>query len=173
MPDKGRKAPDTTLLSDVLFLLLKLILICTIFVMLFLFVFGALPYRDNSMAPAIKDGDLVIYYRLQKDYQAGDAIVVETEDGLQVRRVVAVAGDTVDITEEGLAVNGYLQQESGIYTETLPYTEGIRFPVTVGEGQVFVLADNRENAEDSRIYGPVDISSTRGTVITLLRRRKI
>ena len=108
MPDKGRKAPDTTLLSDVLFLLLKLILICTIFVMLFLFVFGALPYRDNSMAPAIKDGDLVIYYRLQKDYQAGDAIVVETEDGLQVRRVVAVAGDTVDITEEGLAVNGYL-----------------------------------------------------------------
>lgn len=50
---------------------------------------------------------------------------------MQIRRIVAVSGDSVEITAEGLKVNGYLQQESGIYTETLPYTEGISFPLTV------------------------------------------
>lgn len=39
----------------------------------------------------------------------------------------------MDITEEGLSVNGYIQQEDDIYMETLPYSEGITFPVTVGK----------------------------------------
>ena len=82
-------------------------------------------------------------------------MVLEKDGEVQVRRILAVAGDEVNLTEDGLEINGYLQQESEIYTETLPYTEGITFPVTVGEDEYFVLGDHRTNAKDSRIYGTV------------------
>ncbi len=49
--------------------------------------------------------------------------------------------------------------------------DGITFPLTVPEGSVFVLADDRNSPEDSRIYGPVSIDATHGRVITLIRRR--
>lgn len=45
------------------------------------------------------------------------------------------------------------------------------FPVTIGEGEYFVLGDNRIKAEDSRIYGVVSNREIQGSVITLIRRR--
>ena len=77
----------------------------------------------------------------------------------------------VDISENGLEINGYLQQEDDIYTDTMRFAEGIDFPVTVGQEEYFVLGDNRENARDSRIYGLVNQKEIKGTVISLLRRR--
>ena len=159
--------------QDLLLLFLKIIIIAAVFVMMCTFVFGIFRYPDRAMAPALKDGDLVIYYRLDKNYAASDAIVLEYEGQLQVRRVVAVAGDTVDINENGLMINGALQQETEIYEETYRYEEGVEFPLTVPEGYVFVLGDSRENSTDSRIYGPVAISDTKGKVMTIIRRRGI
>lgn len=100
-------------------------------------------------------------------------IALEYENDLQLRRVVAIEGDTVDITEEGLEINNHLQVEHQIYEETLPYTEGIDYPVKIGAGEVFVLGDKREAAIDSRVYGPIKTKDTLGKVITILRRRSI
>ncbi|MBY4797109.1 S26 family signal peptidase [Collinsella sp. AGMB00827] len=47
------------------------------------------------------------------------------------------------------------------------------FPLTVGEGQVFLLGDNREQASDSRILGCVDIAKTEGKVVAILRTRAV
>ncbi len=157
--------------EDVLFLLLKIVIFLILLLIMFFFVFGIYRCDDNMMAPAFKDGDLAVYYRLQNVYQSSDRVVVEKNGEMQIRRIVAVSGDSVEITAEGLKVNGYLQQESGIYTETLPYTEGISFPLTVREDEYFVLGDNRTNAKDSRIYGTVSKEEIKGTVITLLRHR--
>jgi signal peptidase I len=123
------------------------------------------------MTPAVKDGDLVMFYRLDKEYAAGDLTILSYQGEREVRRVVAIAGDTVDITKEGLLINGAIQQELNIYEETPRYAEGIDFPLTVGEGSVFVLGDSRENATDSRIYGAVRASDTEGTVVAIVRRR--
>lgn len=157
--------------EDVLFLLLKIAIFLILLLIMFLFVFGIYRCDDNMMAPAFKDGDLAVYYRLQNVYQSSDIVVVEKNREMQIRRIVVVSGDSVEITADGLKVNGYLQQESGIYMETLPYTEGISFPLTVGEDEYFVLGDNRTNAKDSRIYGTVSKEEIKGTVITLLRHR--
>jgi signal peptidase I len=125
------------------------------------------------MNPSVKDGDLVLFYRLNKKYHAGDLLLLSFQGKSQVRRVIATAGDTVDITGEGLVINGALQQERSIYSPTQRYAEGISFPLTLEEGQVFVLGDARGNAADSRIYGPVNIKDTRGSVIAVLRRRSL
>lgn len=123
------------------------------------------------MSPAVKPGDLVIYYRLESKVVPKDLVIFEHEKNKQIHRVVAVEGDTVDITEEGLVINGALQQEAHIHTKTEPYREGIKFPITVGEGEVFLLSDNREGGVDSRIYGTVPIKALSGEVITIIRRR--
>jgi len=141
--------------------------------LIFTFLYGFHYNVDPSMNPAIKDGDLVLYYRLDKSYKAGDLLLLTFQGHSQVRRVVATAGDTVDITEGGLVINGALQQERAIYQKTLRYADGVELPLTLGENEVFVLGDAREDATDSRMYGAVNTKDTRGTVIAVLRRRSL
>jgi len=168
-----QKRQQPSLWRDILQLLLKIAGVILIVILLFLFMFGVFRNNDQSMDPAIKEGDLVFFYRLNKQYVATDTVVLEFKGQRQVRRVVAVSGDTVDITEEGLMINGNLQLERDIYEETFQYEEGIRFPLTVGQGEIFVLGDGRERATDSRIYGCVPAKETLGKVITITRRRGI
>ena len=164
----------TRLLKDLITLFVKIALIALVFVTLSTFVFGIARYEEPSMAPAVKDGDLVFFNRYAADgYQARDAIALKPGGSMQVRRVVATAGDRVDITVDGLVINGALQQEPGIYQKTERYQDGAEFPLTVPEGQVFVLGDNRKGAEDSRIYGCVKIEDTLGKVMTVIRLRGI
>jgi len=126
------------------------------------------------MAPAIKDGDLVLFYRYTgAGYLPQDVVVLTYNGQRQARRVVATAGDTVDITEDSLLINGAPQRELEIHQETQRYQEGVSFPLTVPEGQVFVLGDSRIGATDSRIYGCVKIEDTLGKVMTVIRRRNI
>lgn len=157
--------------KDILYIFGKLAGIALCFVLLSLFVFGIYRNRDADMYPAVKDGDLLIYYRLDKDYTVSDCIVLTYDGTAQIRRVIAVAGDTVDITEQGLIINGQVQWETYVYEETQRYTEGVDFPITLKDGQVFVLGDARAGAVDSRIYGAVNVSDTKGKVMLLLRRR--
>lgn len=168
---KQEKEKEISIKEDLLFLVLKILIFIALLAVTFLFIFGICRISDNMMSPVFKDGDLAVYYRLQKEFQPSDTVVLEKDGEVQVRRILAVAGDEVNLTEDGLEINGYLQQESEIYTETLPYTEGITFPVTVGEDEYFVLGDHRTNAKDSRIYGAVKKDEIKGSVITLLRRR--
>ncbi len=162
---------SASLKEDILFLVLKLLIFLVLIAVMIFFVFGIYRCSDNMMSPAFKDGDLAIYYRLQKEFQPSDTVIIEKDGETQIRRIIAKPGDSVEITADGLKINGYLQQETGIYTETLPYTEGISFPITLEENEYFVLGDNRSEAKDSRIYGAVKKEEIKGTVITLLRHR--
>lgn len=168
---EAKQATKKDLLNDLLFLGLKIVIFVLFFAAMFLFVFGIHRCGDHMMAPACKDGDLAFYYRLQQEYQPSDVIVLEKDGETEIRRIIAVEGDVVDMTEDGLIINGYLQQEPEIFSETLPYVDGISFPLTVGPDEYFVLGDNRPHAKDSRIYGTVKQEEVKGIVITLLRRR--
>jgi signal peptidase I len=167
-------AVPNPLWKDLLFLLIKIAAIAAVVLAMFTFLFGIIRYADPSMDPAIKDDDLVLYYRhVRSGYHAHDPVVVEFEGHLQVRRVVAVAGDVVDITDSGLFINGSLQQEPQVHQPTERYENGVDFPLTVPEGQVFVLGDARLGATDSRIYGCVAIDDTLGKVMMVIRHRGI
>lgn len=170
---QNKQAPskNATALSDLFLLFFKILLIALFIFILFTFVFGITQVKDNSMAPAIREGDLVIYYRFQKDYAAQSVIALSVDGETEIRRVIGVAGDKINITDQGLEINSYPQIESSIYTDTLPYVDGITFPVTLSDNQVFVLGDNRTEAKDSRMYGAVNKNATLGTVVTVIRRR--
>jgi len=152
---------------------LKIVVILTVAALLFTFLYGFHLVSEPGMVPALRGGDLVMFNRFDRDYAVGDLLLLDFEGQRQVRRVVARAGDIVDITEDqGLMVNGATVQELEIYYFTHRFEEGVDFPLVVGEHQVFVLGDARTSATDSRIYGAVDVQDTLGKVITIIRRRK-
>ena len=165
-----------SLTEDILNLVLKIFIIIALFWSLFVFVFGLHQVEETGMSPSIKPEDIIMYYRLDKNYDLLDPVVLKVKDTVQVRRVVAKAGDTVDITAKGLVVNGSLQtglEKDFVNGDTLPYKQGITFPITIKKGEVFLLGDNRQQAQDSRIYGPVKIKDTMGKLMWDLRRRNL
>jgi len=163
--------PPNSLWKELAMLAIKIVAILLIVVLLFTFFYGVHRVNEPGMSPAIRSGDLVLFNRIGRTYAIGDLLLLDFEGQRQVRRVVARGGDVVDITEDGLLVNGALVQELEIFFHTPRYEEGVDFPLTVGERQLFVLGDSRENATDSRIYGTVDINDTLGLVITVIRNR--
>lgn len=166
------KNKTSPLVKDLLELFLKIGSLVVAFLLLITFIFGMYRNVDGDMYPAVKDGDLVIFYRLDHHYTASECLVLDYQGKRQVRRVIAVAGDTVDITEEGLFINGVLQYEPNIYESTFRYENGMDFPVTLQEREVFVLGDARDNATDSRVYGPIKIEDVLGKVMMIIRRRE-
>lgn len=158
--------------KDIMFILLKLVFIALFFIIIFTFIFGIHISKDGGMKPSITQKDLVIYNRVEK-YGVGDVVIVKINDKTQVRRIVAKEGDEIDFSENGMIINGYLQDEREKSQLTLPYTNGISFPIKINSGEYFVLGDSREDAEDSRIYGVVTSENILGKVFTLIRKSNI
>ena len=98
----------------------------------------------------------------------------EPEKSVFVCRVVAQPGDTVEIGQgERLVVNGNSMIETNIFYPTPEYEGFMEYPVTLGEGEYFVLADYRNGGADSRFFGAVKENEILGTVITILRRNNL
>lgn len=122
------------------------------------------------MFPAVKDGDLVIVFRLQQNYRKNDLITYKVSGERKVGRYIAQEGDIVTIESTGtLRVNGTVQSGEIMYP-TYP-KEGIDYPYQVPEGHVFILGDYRTQTIDSRDFGPISRDKIEGKLITLLRRR--
>ena len=154
-------------------LILKIVYVLAAFFIVFTFIFGLHRNLSMGMQPSLRDGDLLFYYRLDKNYKPNNIVLFNYKDELIASRVIAVAGDEVDITKEGLKINGHVMYEPEIYTKTTQFRGGPTFPLTVEEGTVFVLGDNREKATDSRIIGLINKKDIKGKVMGLVRRRNL
>lgn len=123
-----------------------------------------------GMFPALKDGDLVIAYRLQKEYVKNDVVVYTIDGKQEIGRIIARGTDVVTLDDGGtLRVNGTVQSGEILYPT---HKKGdLEYPYQVPEGEVFLLGDYRTNAVDSRDFGSVSMKQVAGKVITILRRR--
>ena len=177
---KSIKRSERSVKDYQFFVLRVLILVVVLWVLLFQIV-GVTHMNSGDMYPRIDAGDFLLFYRLDTDVRAQDIIVFEKltpssggEKQLFISRVVAVAGDTVDISDaERLIVNGNAVIESNIFYSTPRYEGFTEYPLTLGPGECFVLADSRNGGTDSRYFGPVQQDEIRGTVITVVRRNNL
>lgn len=126
----------------------------------------------NSMFPAVKDGDLLIGYRLQGTYAKNDVVLYEQDGKLRVGRVLGRENDLIALDDSGtLIVNGSAQSGEILYPTYAKDT--LEYPYTVPADSVFILGDYRTQSEDSRDFGPVALTDVKAKVITLLRRRSL
>lgn len=137
--------------------------------------FGITPMRGEDMFPRISAGDLLFYYRLEKNFNSGDVLVFKKQGKLSAGRVVAHGGDSVEITGEGeLKVNGSVVVESNVFYKTYPYgKKKINYPISLKKNEVFLLCDYREGGKDSRYFGAVKKREIKGKVITVLKRSNL
>lgn len=168
-PEMKRKRKETTLKSDIIYLGGKMMAIAVFLAILFSLVFGMVTVNESAMQPSMHPGDVVLFQRFGAPNIANDIVVVDFGYGPVTRRVVAVGGDTIDITERGLIVNGHAQQEIHSFEPTEQFAGGIHFPIILADDEVFVLGDARARSRDSRIYGPIRRDNIMGTVVTVIR----
>ena len=133
-------------------------LVCSVLAVVLLFTFGVrlIGVDGRSMVPTLQDGDrlLVLNSMFCGGYAPGDIVVLRKESFLPtpiVKRVIAVEGQVVDVDfGSGVVfVDGKPLQEEYIQERTFT-AEGTAFPLTVPEGSVFVMGDNRNHSTDSR-----------------------
>ena len=134
----------------------------------------------QSMEPTIYSGDTVLVNRLIysiKDPTYGDLVVFKPNGNenshYYIKRVVGVPGDTVTIESGRVFVNGELLDEE-IITESMDDAGLAEEGVTLGEGEYFVLGDNRNNSEDSRSadVGNVNIDDILGQAWFIISPRE-
>lgn len=161
-------------------LLHDLVYILAFVTLFFVFALRIVSVVGSSMYPTLVDRDYVallssILYR-EDDIKNGDIVVVlapEFDDEPIVKRVIATAGQTVDIDfEAGIVyVDGIALQED--YTNAPTYRQfydGTPLPLTVDEGHIFVMGDNRNKSSDSRLasIGQIDTDYVLGKVVFII-----
>jgi len=123
--------------------------------------------QGASMEPALQPGDYVLVCKLayrNGQLPARNEVVTFTSPvhpgEVLVKRVVGLPGDAIQYQGLLVLINGAL-----IGPLAVPLPPGLALPEYVPPGHVYVVGDNRANSEDSRDWGPIEVSALRGRAV--------
>ncbi len=175
--DETEPAGRRPWVSGVIGVVETLVLTLVIFLIIKSFVAQPFQIEGSSMEHTFEQGDYVLIDRLTPrwdDDSRGDVVVFQPPEGWDtpqktpfIKRVIGIAGDTVEVHEDGLVyVNGVALREpylfanaAGVVEPTIASGQG-RWVVPAGD--LFVMGDHRQRSEDSRVFGPIPVSSVIG-----------
>lgn len=132
--------------------------------------FDTVTVASDSMAATVCTGDTVLLSRMtaRNTVHTNDIVTFASpqDDASTIKRVVAVAGQSVAIRDSFLVVDGRQVKEPYVDHASI---DGVYYgPVTVPAGSVFVMGDHRETSIDSRAYGPIQTASIAGRMLWTL-----
>jgi signal peptidase I len=139
--------------------------------------FVAQPFivKGASMEPTFADGEYLVVDQLSyrfKEPARGDVVIMrypKDESIFFIKRIVGMPGETVEI----LGRNVIVRSKDGAFTLDEPYVDAARvrdeyFSIVLGEGEYFVLGDNRRESSDSRSWGALPREDIVGTPVARL-----
>lgn len=127
----------------------SLIVVAAVAVLIAVLLLPVLQISGTSMTESLQDKDIVVALNSKK-YKTGDIIAFYYNNNILVKRVIAVAGDWVDIDGEGnVYVNEELLEEPYISEKALGDCN-ITLPYQVPDERCFVMGDHRATSIDSR-----------------------
>ncbi len=137
-------------------------------VLIFAFLFRLVSVDGSSMETTLHNGERLILSRLPYTPAYEDIVVLNLKEGSEplIKRIVGLAGDTIEVTTWGDVLrNGEKLEE--VYIDVSTATESMDGPVTVPEGYVFVMGDNRASgcSLDSRTFGCVPCDNVLGKAV--------
>jgi signal peptidase I len=116
----------------------------------------------SSMQPTLYNKNVVLTERVSKELKHGEVIVFDArpiDEEYYIKRVIGLPGDSVEIKDGSVYVNGEKLEEHYLKVETRTEPE---MNIIVPEGEVFVLGDNREVSQDSRFIGTIPVKKIKG-----------
>ncbi|MCM8709774.1 signal peptidase I [Clostridium sp. SYSU_GA19001] len=138
------------------------------------YVFARADVDGESMMSTLHDKDVIFVEKLSlltHSIKRGQIIIFNSHnsaDDIYVKRVIAVAGDEIEIKDGKVFLNGSELNESYLDSNTIttpgPFMKNNAI-YKVEKDHVFVLGDNREDSIDSRILGPINIKDIKGHAI--------
>ncbi len=145
------------------------------------FLFRLSVVSGGSMSHTLESGDRLLISDLLYTPKNGDIVVLQMPDEITerysqlekgeavIKRVIAVGGQTVEIKNSVVYVDGQALSEPYVFfDETHDDTKANMQPITVSDGCVFVMGDHRNNSFDSRYFGEVDADIIIGKVLLRL-----
>lgn len=130
--------------------------------------------EGSSMEPSFYQDDNILISHMDGTYERFDVVVIKMEEKVYyIKRVIGLPGDFIEIIDNQLFVNGYIQDQDFLQDETGEIINNTlcdvfgetRCSFIVPEGEYFVLGDNRESSEDSRVFGNIAYQQIEGIVI--------
>ena len=171
--EKQKKEKKFSLKSEIISWLWTIGIALAIVFVVNTFIARVMTVEGESMTNTLQNGERIITTSLYGELKRGDIVVIRRENDVPlIKRVIAVAGDTIDIDYETgtVYVNGKALDEPFIRDKMayIDYRDGnTKLPLTVDEGRIFVMGDNRNGSLDSRCttVGQIDVKDVFGKAI--------
>lgn len=172
---KQKTEKQSDLRQDLYDWLQSIVFVIVACVLVFVFLGRIVTVDGRSMNPTLIHGDKLLVSNLSHHYERGDIVVFDAPDfdyvsGSLVKRVIATEGETLSINGDGqVLIDGEILDEPYIAELIVDY-EDYTDPITVPEGHVFCMGDNRNHSTDSRTnsIGCVDTREILGKAYLVL-----